>query len=488
MGRKLKKPRGRWDISFQGKNNMQKSNEGLHPFFQTQQEPIETIHEDVQPQKKQDGLHPFFSDKPEQTSTGIQGSYQKTSSIPKQIAKEFSAGALGTYGDIAETIGLQKENAPKLLPSQKEKFTKEALASDKELINLASEDLDILPSYSKLPTSKDIREGAAQFFGIGEPKTHKERLIGKAAGTVGGIGSLGGGAGVIGRGIAGSIAGQEVKEAGFSDALATTVDIGTNLGLGLVKTLVNKGTATQLASKLYKNAEEALPAEAVGDAKNLEKSLESLSKKMQLGLEASSEKTVIDTTDKILEKIKDGKMSYKEAVASKRSLNEIMGEIVFKTPTKAAKARASKLLGEVKSSLDDFIKTSKDKYPIFYKNQVAADQAFATIAQSKRVTNFVSKTIAAHPKEVASGTIALAWHYGLMPSLFGIAKGAAGVSAVKAGEFGYRFMKSPVLRKHYNEIINSALKENKAGVLNNLRKINKEIEGDPEIMWILESK
>jgi hypothetical protein len=407
---------------------------------------------------------------------------ERTSSVPKQIAKEGAAGFLGTYGDIAELVGAQKENAPAVLPSREERFKKESAATDKELINLVSEDQGELPEYAKLPTSKDVREAATKFFGIGEAKTPEERYAGKISGAVGGVAALGGGGTAIKAAAAGAAAGQTAREAGLPEWAATTVDIGTNIGIGLVRTLADKGTAIEHATELYKSAEASLPEGAAGNATKLESSLKELNKKMKLGTKAESEKAIISETEELLGKIKDGKMSYLEAVASRRSINEKMMKVSFDTPDKSSKARAKKLFGQVKWELSEFIKTAEKKYPEFYKNQVAADQAFSTIAQSRVVSEFVNDLVKSHPSKVIIGGIGASY---VAPVNLLIGSGLASYPLEKAGEFAYRFFKSPVLRAHYNDLINSALKENKAGVLNSVRRINKEVEEDPEILKLL---
>jgi len=134
----------------------------LHKFFQDDQnvaqEPqqIETA---VVPQR-QERLHKFFQDPIASETARIA---QPESSVSKQIAKEGAAGLLGTYGDIAELIGVQKKGQPSLLPSQQLRAEKEAKATPEELIALSEEE-DLVPQYGKLPTAQDIRKSALKFF------------------------------------------------------------------------------------------------------------------------------------------------------------------------------------------------------------------------------------------------------------------------------------------------------------------------------------
>ena len=448
---------------------------------------FESLKQDYKPQVSQDqkGLSFFegLSAMPEEEKARF--SKKETSGIVPQAIKETSAGFFGTYGDIANLMGIQKENAPAVLPSQQEKFRKEATATPEELISMSESD-EVLPAYSKLPTSEDVRKAASDFFGVGEAKTAGERFAGKIGGAVGGAVSLGAGIVPSAFAAAGAAAGQGIRELGGPEWAATTVDIGTNLGAGLVKSLINKGTATKYASSLYKAAEEALPEGAAGDARQLENSLKLLNKKVSLGTKAPSEKAIIDETEEILGKIKDGNLGYAEATAAKRSLNEKMMKLVYETPDKAAKGRARKLFGQIKSDLNEFIDTAKAPYPEFYINQRAGDQAFSTIAQSRRVSIVIEDFLKSKAGSMlASGLGGAALSSGIMAPLFGVAKGYA---SLKSLEFTYRFLKSPVLRKHYNSLINSALKDSKQGMFNSLRRINQAMEDDPEIRKILEQE
>lgn len=411
---------------------------------------------------------------------------KETSSIPKQIVKEGAAGFLGTYGDIAQLLGIQKPGEKPLLPGQEERFKREARATPQELISMVGEEEDLMPEYAKLPTSEDVRKAAKDFFGIGEARTPTERIAGRTSGALGGAAALGAGLLSATAGGAGGATGQTTQELGGPEWLATTVDIGTNLGAGVVRALINKGTATKLAGSLYGAAEKSITENAAGNASELERNLLNLNKKMKLGTRAPSEKAIIDETEEILGKIKDGKLSYMEAAASKRSLSEKMMKLVYETPDKAAKARARKLFGNIQEDLREFIKTSEKTYPEFYNNLTQADLAFSAIAKSRVISDnaldFLKSKLGGSSM---SGALGLAYGLGyIKPILIGTAL----IPAAKTGEFIYRFFKSPALRKHYNSLLNSAMKDSKQGMFNSLRRINETMEDDPEIMAILNEK
>lgn len=443
----------------------------LHRFFRPKIQETEEEQEEL----VKNPAHRFFKEKKSEQAP-------ISSSIPKQAIKGAISGALGSYGDIAELLGIQKPSAPEVLPSQREKFYKEAKAKPEELVDIVEAD-ELLPPYAKLPTTKDIGKYAKEFFGIREPESKSERIASRAGEAIGGAASLAAKPiGLLGAAL-GGITGQIAREAKTPELFATTVDLGTNLGTGLVRSLLSGKSAKNLASSLYETANKSLPEGAVGNAEHLEKSLSKLNKQMKLGTKAPSEKAIIDETEEILDKIKDGKLRYDEAVASKRSLNEKMLKLVYETPDKQAKGRARKLFGQIKSDLGNFLKTAEEKYPEFYKNQIAGDQAFATIAQSKKFADsIIDLAKSKYGPAALGGAIGLALNAGLMKPLLAV---GVGLPALKAAEFTHRFLKSPVLRKHYNSLINSSLQDSKAGMINSLKKINKEMEEDPEIMELI---
>lgn len=134
----------------------------------------------------------------------------------KQTAQGFGIGALGTYGDILEMLGVPTEE----LPSQKakserefgtlEKLEKGEVPSLGELTELG--DTDILPSYSRLPSSADVEELGGKLGLVSEPKTAAGRY-GRRIGKLGGSGLATGFTGIKAPIIAGA-AGQTLEELG----------------------------------------------------------------------------------------------------------------------------------------------------------------------------------------------------------------------------------------------------------------------------------
>lgn len=127
--------------------------------------------------------------KPKEEKFGV-SEYAKD--IGKQYAQGTGIGALGTYGDILDLLGLQ---AKETLPGEKEKYNREFDILEKmqkgerpstgELYELSEGD-EVAPRYSRLPSSKDVEEFGTKTGLVTEPKTAAGRYakrIGKLQGS-----------------------------------------------------------------------------------------------------------------------------------------------------------------------------------------------------------------------------------------------------------------------------------------------------------------
>lgn len=136
--------------------------------------------------------------------------------VGKQIASKGVSGALGAYGNITGMFGQTKEN---LLPGQ------EARLQNNDEFDLGLDD-DILPSYSRLPSTKDVSNTIQELTGVGEGQTPAGRIAGRGA-EFGGEALAFPGTGakgllsVVGAGLAG----QGLREAGANETIATGTEI-----------------------------------------------------------------------------------------------------------------------------------------------------------------------------------------------------------------------------------------------------------------------
>lgn len=156
-----------------------------------------------------------FNSPPKKEEMGF-GDY--AADFGKQAVQGVGIGALGTYGDILDMLGLQSKE---ILPGEKAKYSREFDILEKmergevpsvgELMELSGDD-DIAPRFSRLPSSQDV-ESLGQDLGlVSEPKTAAGRY-GRRMGKLGGSG-LAFGATTIAAPIVAGAAGQTLEEMG----------------------------------------------------------------------------------------------------------------------------------------------------------------------------------------------------------------------------------------------------------------------------------
>ena len=127
----------------------------------------------------------FFNEKPKSKQIGL-GDYVED--LGKQTVQGVGIGALGTYGDILDLFGLQPNET---LPGEKAKYGRESDILEKlhsgqvpsvgELEDIS--DNDVIPRYSKLPSSREAEEFSQELGLVSEPKTAAGRY-GKRIGKI----------------------------------------------------------------------------------------------------------------------------------------------------------------------------------------------------------------------------------------------------------------------------------------------------------------
>lgn len=162
--------------------------------------------------------------------------------IAKQAAIGGAKGLFGTYGDILDLLNLQSEE---MLPGEESQRQREFEALERmhqpgykpsiyDLMALSDED-DIVPRYSRLPSSKEVEE-FAQILGVEtSPETTPgkfSRRIGEAVGSGASLGAGGKALAALGTGAG---IGQGVEEVTDSPTAGLIAEILSTLGLGGLK-------------------------------------------------------------------------------------------------------------------------------------------------------------------------------------------------------------------------------------------------------------
>src|ERR1700743_3628726 len=117
-------------------------------------------------QSKNEGYTPeevlsYFNTGPKEKELNFQ---DYATDFGKQAAQGFGIGAISSYGDILDLLGLQ---AKETLPGEKEKYSREFNVLEKlekgevpsfgEMLELSSDE-ELVPRFSRLPSSKDVEE------------------------------------------------------------------------------------------------------------------------------------------------------------------------------------------------------------------------------------------------------------------------------------------------------------------------------------------
>lgn len=229
----------------------------------------------------------------------------------------------------------------------------------------------------------------------------------------------------------------------------------------LLSTLLGRPKAREFVTDLYKQADAAVPEGATVSAETLSDSLSRLRTKMTQGTQAPSEKFVVDEIDSVLRHVKDGRIPIDNLRASKRSINEKLSKVLFETPRKSDQARARNLAKTITKQLDNELVRYGRINPQFGKPFEAAEEGFASLAQSNFLSNAIEKNIrytplTAHLLDIFGG--------GIGGTL------AAGAVPYQASKLLYQVYKSPTLRRHYMNTLRAAAQQD-APLLNKELKL-----------------
>ena len=132
------------------------------------------------------------------------------------------------------------------------------------------------------------------------------------------------------------------------------------------------------------------------------------------------------------------------------------------------KARFNK----VKSALSKFIDDKGKTIPGFLPEWRGANAAFATIAQSRKVSDIFARNAEKIPPYIlgsAAFQLFSGHPYAMIPA-------AGAIGAVKTSEALYQVMKNPTLRQHYINVSKKAAEQNFPAALKALEKFNKALE------------
>lgn len=271
--------------------------------------------------------------------------------IGQQIFAKGAAGVAGAYGNILDSFGLQGKEG-EVSPAQEarssrefdtlEKMNRGERPSFSDLMDLSG---DEIPSYNRLPTSKEVGKGIENVTGVGEGKTPLGRIAGRGA----------------------EFAGEGVTTGGSTKALLS-------LGLsGTAGQTIRENDGPEWAASGTEIAGSVLPSLVSG----------------KLNPTGKGAKDIVNAGRKV-------------GLTESQITPLIQGETKAATLSKVARKgnKTKKLFGEIKEKLGDSynsIKSRPDaKVKIPNSDQVALNKDFA------QIRNNLSKTLAGSPDREAA--------------------------------------------------------------------------------------
>lgn len=272
----------------------------------------------------------------------------------------------------------------------------------------------------------------------------------------------------IGVAVGSNVAAEGVGEVTGSEKAKSYTKMGTMLFLDMLKKNPQKAV-----DKEYAKATALLKPNVTTKVTRLPTTIEKLRKMVSKGTDAPSEKFVKDELNKLERKIKPGKrMGVEEISATKRSLNEKLSEFIYNSSDRTAKARARKLLNQVQSDLKSELQEYGKKQPEWWKAYQNAEGSHAALAKSKVVGNFIKNNLS---KKLVYYPLAsfLVGNPGAIAST--LKTGSVAFIPYKTLQIGYRIYKSPVLRKHYTDLVKAAARNDAAAMNKNALALQKKL-------------
>lgn len=396
------------------------------------------------------------------------------SSVPRHIVRSGSRlleSVLGAPGDIVQ--GLSQG-----VPS----FAEWATGREQPNVRESSQKAGKFLSF--LPTSENIREQLKETSqGATEPQGKTEELADEALALAPFVPSkaptvVGKWLRSLGKSVAAVGAKEATKAAGGGPGYQTAAELGTLFFFGAK----DYKTAQKYAGELFEEAEKTIPQGTVVPAERFLYEADKLEKSFSKGVSTPGKDAILKPLKEIRNKSAGGAVEFDELLEGYRNINEILNskklfDELSTTERKIARYRFDQLRDIIRNEITDY----GSHNPEFLNKWRSANEAYATIEKSKKVSNFIGNYVKNVPEKL--GAVLLAEILFGAPHL--AAYTAAGTGLVKAGELGYRIAKSPILQKHYGNAVKYAIQENGPRMLKSLEELDKGIRKDQNNKSIL---
>lgn len=291
----------------------------------------------------------------------------------------------------------------------------------------------------------------------------------------------------LGRAALIGFAGQEAKDLAKSMGAGEEGQGYAKMGTNLALSMINPGAVRNMSRQLRGKAMSSIPETATGNASSLKSSLEEMIKDIDKKQSTTAGERIKKEAQGILSKIQDDKLPYQQAVDIKTALNENSSELykdpmVMPVTKKALRAHFDRVRGHLK----DYIAQSEKEFPEFFENISKSDEVYSAIAQSEKMSNFLSKHRGIIEKGGIASPIVALFTGGPMAAAGAAATAAGAIGAYQGRKILKQIAKSPTLREHYFNALTAASKENIGVAVQEIRRFQREAEKDKEFMKEIE--
>lgn len=261
----------------------------------------------------------------------------------------------------------------------------------------------------------------------------------------------------LGAAIGGEGAGKIAKEYGAGETGQNIANIGT---MFLLHNL-NPGQAENFVQKSYEKARAAIPKGTMLQTGSYVSALDSLEQTLMRGAPTATKDAVLKSLRYMRDRAKGGAMEASEVVDAYHDVNQSMNS---KGLFDELSASEKKTLKRQYESLKDQVRPTIEGYgqynPEFIENWNAGNAGYAAIKKSERTRDWVGSKIKHLPSKLFGGAAVelLAGYPQLAVATAGGAIAAG--TGLRTIETANRFLKSPILRKHYLQAIKSASASN----------------------------
>lgn len=282
--------------------------------------------------------------------------------------------------------------------------------------------------------------------------------------------------------VAGQLTKEGIKTFGGKETAQELGKMGMTLGLS-VASLAN---GEKYAGNLLQQSESLMPAGKMIDSRPFESIVNKLKNSTWFrGADVPSTRPAKQLLNAIEKNISNGQIEGQMALQLRKDANEIQKNLgAFDIFTQSDKKKAIMHLNQAKEAIMEGLNHyGKTQDPVFWKLNQEANRAYATVAKSKVIKNFIDKKAPALKSNMAKGlfgTSAIGGLGTLAAKAPLVAAGGAGISGgiaglIKTTQILYRVMKDPKLRKYYTNVLEYAGKENSKAMVANLRKLDEEL-------------